>query len=143
MIITVPDVMRHVRNYFPAEQVCTRWTLADGMLQPASHFYPGEWIAISEGPARGVWQLDENGAIPGAGSAEWTGCICRLSPPAGFLRLCAEITDWTEKHPYPTTVSEHLGDVSRSPNCADWTKVFASALAPYRRMYPERLVTPC
>ena len=137
MNVTIPDVMRHVRNHFVTSRIDWSWRLSGGLLLPETSFRPGEWIAILDGPVRGVWQLDETGAIPGAADAAWEGRICLLEPPAGFLRLCGEIAEWAAKHADPTLISERFGEYSRSHASGDWTQVFASALAPYTRMYTE------
>ncbi len=126
MNVTVPDVMRYVRNYFVSSHFHGSWRLNDGKLQEEM-FRPGEWIAVLDGPVHGVWQLNEQGAIPGLPNAEWTGRTCLLTPPPDFLRLCRDIADWADKHPAPGTTGDALG----------WTKAFASALAPYQRMFAE------
>ena len=137
MNVTIPDVMRHVRNHFVAERYDGRWQIVRGELLPAKIFLPGEWIAVLDGPVRGVWQLDENGAIPGAEDAAWAGRICLLEPSAGFLHLCGEIAAWAAKHPDPGVTSERFGEYSRSQSPGGWTAVFANRLAPYTRMYSE------
>ena len=137
MTVTIPDVMRHVRNHFPTGRIQERWQLSNGHLSPA-RFLPGEWIAISgpDGP-RGVYQLDEHGCIPGVPDAQWEGAILLLAPPEDFLRLCGEIARWVQRHPDPAATSERFGEYSRSSSGDAWTKVFANALAPYRHMYAE------
>lgn len=136
MTVTVSDVMRRVRNFFPVASTEGPWQLRQGMLTPTLHA-PGDWIAIEgEGPA-GVYRLDEHGAICGVSDCEWTGRVWLLRPPADFLRLCAQIAQWQEAHPDPTVLSERFGEYSRSQTGAAWEKVFAAALRPYLRMYPE------
>ncbi|MBQ7850199.1 MAG: hypothetical protein IJ343_10785 [Clostridia bacterium] len=137
MNVTVPDVMRHVRNHFTTGSLKERWELSGGRLTPAL-FLPGEWIAVTGPDAPGgVYQLDETGAIPGAADAHWEGTILLLQPPEDFLRLCGEIDAWARQHPDPAARSERFGEYSRSSSGDSWTTVFADALAPYRRMYPE------
>lgn len=137
MTVTIPDVMRHVRNHFVTGCIDWHWQTEGGALSPAGSFRPGEWIAIADGPLRGVWQLDEYGAIPGAADAAWTGRVFLLEPPGDFLRLCGEIAEWAKAHADPTLLSERFGAYSRSQSSGDWTRVFARALAPYKRMYAE------
>lgn len=137
MNVTIPEVMRHVRSYFASGSITESWTIADGHLTPDLYF-PGEWIAITGPDAPcGVYQLDENCALPGVPDAAWTGQIFLLNPPAAFLRLCDEIAEWAKAHPDLTMTSERFGEYSRTQTSADWRQVFASALAPYTRMYPE------
>lgn len=140
MQVKVSDVMRHVRNYFIREAHTASWSLADGVLTPADHFAPGQWIAIAASDAaspRGVFQLDDKGGLPGCPPQQWDGTIFRLDPPADFLRLCGEIAHWAERNPDPAAESEKLGVYSVTRRCTTWQAAFASALAPYRRMFPE------
>lgn len=137
MTVTIPDVMRHVRNHFVSTRIDWLWQTVEGRLLPEGTFAPGEWIAILDGPHAGVWQLDEYGAIPGAQDAQWTGRICLLAPPAGFLRLCSEIAEWAAAHPDPSLSSERFGEYSRTMTHTHWTRAFSPELAPYMRMYTE------
>lgn len=137
MTVTMPDVMRHVRNYFVSAHIDESWQVVDGALLPEGLLNPGDWVAILDGPLAGVHQLDEYGGVPGAKDACWEGRICLLTPPAGFARLCCEIAAWAKAHPDPSAVSERFGEYSRTLAHTDWTQAFAPALAPYTRMYPE------
>lgn len=136
MTVHVSDVMRRTRNFFPLARTDAAWQLRQGMLTPAVH-NPGDWIAIENGGPCGVYRLDENGALRGIADCEWTGRVWLLQPPEDFLRLCSEIAAWQEAHPDPTMLSERFGEYSRSQTSAAWEKVFAAALTPYVRMYPE------
>ncbi len=137
MKVTVSDVMRHVRTFFVSGSVCGEWGLEGGVLSPAA-FSPGSWIAI-EGPdaPAGVYQLDENGALPLEGCCAWQGRICQLAPPADFLRLCGEISVWADAHPDPSLQSERFGEYSRTQAVSGWQGAFADALRPYMHMYRE------
>jgi len=138
MTVTIPDVMRHVRNHFVTGSLAGSWSLTEGSISPSvSELIPGAWIAIPDGPLRGVHQLDEYGALPDASDTAWTGRILLLEPPQDFLRLCSEIAQWAREHADPTLTSERFGEYSRQSTSGDWTQVFASTLAPYTRMYPE------
>ncbi len=137
MTVTVQDVMRHVRNHFVSTRFSGDWQLRSGRLLPEGICLPGEWIAILQGPGAGVWQLDEFGAISLAVTADWTGCICLLQPPAGFLRVCEEISAWQKDHPDPAMTQERFGEYSRTQQNARWTEVFAPTLRPYTKMFPE------
>ena len=136
MKVTIPDVMRHVRNHIVTARLSGAWQTEKGKLSPNDHFDPGAWIAIQGGPLRGVHQLDEFGAIPGAEDAVWVGIICLLQPPADFLRLCGEIAAWAAQHE-PGLTSERFGEYSRTLAHTDWRRAFSPALAPYMRMYSE------
>ena len=137
MTVTIPDVMRHVRNYFVACRIDESWQTAAGQLLPSGLFGPGDWIAVLDGPLAGVHQLDEFSGIPGAPDAAWQGRICLLTPPAGFIRLCCEIAAWAKEHADPAMSSERFGEYSRTLRHTDWTEAFAPSLAPYTHMYTE------
>ena len=136
MKVTIPDVMRYVRNHFVASRLSGAWETVKGRIIPGDHFAPGAWIAIQSGPLRGIHQLDEFGAIPGTEDAAWVGIICLLEPPTEFLRLCGEIAAWAAKHE-PALKSERFGEYSRTLSHTDWRRAFSPALAPYMRMYSE------
>ncbi len=137
MNVTVPDVMRHVRNYFVSSRLSGSWQTQEGLLLPQGRFAPGEWIAVLDGPCAGVYQLDEYARLPGAADAAWKGRIFLLEPPAGFLRLCCEIDAWAKEHPDPAMTGERFGEYSRTLAHTDWTQAFAPALVPYTHMYTE------
>jgi len=139
MAVTVADVMRHVRNYFVAGAVTGSWRAENGTLLPQGVFSPGEWVAVcSPFGAPGVWQIDEDGGLPGVPDCpEWEGEICLLNPPEDFLRLCEEIAGWAESHADPALTGEKFSQYSRKMRDSRWQTAFDAALAPYRRMYPE------
>lgn len=137
MTVTIPDVMRHVRNYFVSSRLDEVWQTRDGKLIPEGLFSPGDWIAILDGPCQGVYQLDEYAALPGAPDCQWQGRILLLTPPAGFLRLCCEIAAWAKEHGDPALTGERFGEYSRTMRHTDWTEAFAHALSPWTHMYTE------
>lgn len=140
MTVKVSDVMRHVRNHFIRNAIPGNWVHVDGVLTPAERFAPGAWIAITgantDAPC-GVYQLDENGGIPGLEDMQWTGTVYQLAPPADFIRLCGDISCWAAANTDPATTSEKLGEYSISRQAMDWQTAFSAALAPYKRMYAE------
>lgn len=138
MSVTVPDVMRHVRNHFVTGYTDGDWQFTGGRLLPDIGLAPGTWIALTQADhLSGVYQLDEYGMLPGLPDHAWHGQLWLLNPPAAFLRLCREISEWHDSHPDPTVLSERFGEYSRSQSSGIWQKVFAARLAPYVRMYPE------
>ena len=138
MTVTVQDVMRRVRNYFVSGAVTREWLTRGGTLYPRDIIAPGTWIAVPTGsPAPGVYQLDENGVIPGFPDRQWTGTIHTLAPTGEFLQLCSEIAAWAARNPDPTLTAEKFGEYSCSRASAAWERVFAAALTPYMRMFPE------
>lgn len=140
MTVKVSDVMRHVRNHFIRDGISAAWAHTEGMLTPADKLAPGMWIAVTgadTGAPCGVYQLDENGGIPGLEDLQWTGTVYRLNPPADFIRLCGDIACWAAANPDPAISAEKLGEYSVSRQVMDWQTSFSAALAPYKRMYAE------
>lgn len=141
MTITIPDIMREIRNCFPVAAMDGHWQIDGGKLLPPAGLEGYSWVALEGAVQSGVHPL-ENGAIPGAWDESWHGRVWLLSPPADFLALCREIIDWTEKQPVPSAHSESFGAYSRTALTASgkplfWQDVFASALRPYRQMFSE------
>lgn len=95
MTISVPDLMRETRNYFPAAALDASWSLVDGALSPADALQSGDWVAIT-GALRnsGVFHLGEGCTIPHATDESWTGRLWLLAPTADFLALAEEIAAW-------------------------------------------------
>ncbi len=137
MTIKVSDVMRHVRNHFVRDALTEDWRIVSGAITPAENLAPGMWIAITAPGPCGVYQLDENGRIPGLPDASWRGHVYRLDPPADFLRLCGDIGMWALANPDPAVTGERLGEYSMSRRAVAWEEAFAPALNPYRRMFTE------
>lgn len=139
MTVTVADVMRHVRNYFVTGILPGAWQAAEGKLLPEGVFSPGEWVAITSPFGEpGVWQIDENGGLPGVPDCpQWRGDVYLLNPPGDFIRLCEEIAQWAESHADPALTGERFSQYSRELRDSRWQTAFDAALRPYRRMYPE------
>ena len=140
MTVKVSDVMRHVRNHFIVDAIQGDWQEAQGRLTPADQLSPGMWIAVTgadSGAPSGVYQLDENGGIPGLDDMSWRGTVYRLNPPADFLRLCGDIACWAAANPDPAVSGEKLGAYSLSRKAITWEAAFTSALTPYKQMFTE------
>jgi len=144
MTVTLPDLMRETRNFFPAAAIDADWTLQGGKLSPVNGLHLGDWVAVTGSIYNnGVFQLGENGSLPGAVDESWTGRIWLLAPPAEFLALATEINFWAEQQVQSATVKESFGAYSRElatdSNGAPitWQQFFAHRLQPYRRMYTE------
>ncbi len=142
--MTAADVMREVRNTFPA--CCTRgtWTLREGRLTPDALLLPGDWIAVCGSMLNdGIRQLDEDGCLPGTRDETFYGEIWLLRPPAAFLDLCAEIVDWAARNAPAAERAERFGDyaVTRATDRyglpVDWRDVFRARLVPWRKMFGE------
>lgn len=140
----VSDVMRELRNFFPKYKIEGRWAASGGSLTGCDMLLTGDWIAVC-GSLRndGVYQVAEDGSVPGLRDETWEGTVWLLSPPADFLAVCGEIEVWCEKHPEDDVKSERLGEysVARAVNAQGvplgWQHVFAARLRPWRRMWTE------
>lgn len=144
MTISLPDLMRETRNYFPAAFQDASWTLHGGALTPTDFLHPGDWIAITASlHNNGVFQLGEGCTIPSQTDETWTGRVWLLAPPADFLALAQEIASWTAQQASSATVKESFGAYSRElatdsdGRPLTWQACFARQLMPYRRMYTE------
>ena len=144
MFISVPDLMRETRNFFPAAAMDGTWTLLSGALSPADGFHVGDWVAVTGSVCNnGVYQLAEGGVIPGAIDESWEGRVWLLAPPADFLTLAEEIGLWAKQQGSPAAVKESFGAYSRElatdshGRPITWQAYFALRLLPWRRMYTE------
>ncbi len=145
MAVTVPDVMREVRNCFPCASRSGEGVIAGGVLSPDDLLLlEGDWILIrgARGSA-GIRRVGANGVIEGARDEAFRGEVTLLRPPDAFLALCAEIADWDARNSRDPVVAERFGDFSRrraTDSCglpADWPAVFRARLVPYRRMFGQ------
>ena len=140
-MIQVGDVMRACRNYFPTGFTHGAWTLTDGLLSPGCGAKGGEWIAIAgSGRSDGVYQLNEDGSVPGAADESFTGTVYLLSPPRSFLALCEEIAAHDAAHPASSVTGEKFGQYSVTCAAGGWETAFAARLSPWRRMFAEVIV---
>lgn len=140
----IQNVMREVRNYFPRYRIDGRWKASGGVLEGCDMLLTGDWVAMT-GSDRwdGVYQVAEDGTLPGLADGVWYGTLWLLKPPEAFLTLCGEITAWCEKHPADDVTDERFGEYSvrRAVDAqgvpVGWQRVFAASLLPWRRMYSE------
>lgn len=144
MIVSVPDLMRETRNFFPAAALDASWTLLDGALTPAEGLNPGDWVAVTGSLSNnGVYQLSSGCVIPGAVDEHWEGRIWLLTPPADFLALATEIASWAQQQGSVSAVKESFGAYSRETATDSdgrpitWQAYFARQLMPWRRMFTE------
>ena len=144
MTVTLPDLMRETRNFFPTAALDASWTLKDGALSPSGGLPEGSWIALTGSALNnGVYQLGPGCSIPGARDENWTGRIWLLAPPADFLALAQKISRWTQAQGTCQPVKESFGAYSRelatdsSGLPITWQKYFAREMQPFRRMFTE------
>lgn len=141
MTITIPDIMREIRNCFPVAALDGAWRIEGGQLLPSAGLEDAAWVNLEGAVQCGVHPL-ESGTLPGVWDESWTGRVWLLAPPADFLSLCQQIIDWGEHQPDPAVHSESFGAYSRTLQTASghplcWQDVFAAALRPYRQMFSE------
>ena len=142
MAVTVADVMREVRNCFPADTVSGEWTIAGGVLSPDDLLLlEGDWILIrGTGRAGGIRRVGEHGVIEGVRDGHFRGEITLLRPPEEFLALCSEIDEWARRNGMDPVTAERFGDFSqvrakdRAGAPVDWPQAFRARLMPYRRL---------
>lgn len=144
MTISVPDLMRETRNFFPAAAMDGPWTLQGGALTPADDFHTGDWVAVTGSLYNnGIFQLGEGCVIPGAADETWHGRVWLLAPPADFLALAREVGLWARQQGSPAAVKESFGAYSRElatdsqGRPITWQAYFAPRLLPWRKMYTE------
>lgn len=126
-------VMRRVHNYFERERVEGVFTVAGGVLEPMPD---APYIAVSG--SRWHDGVCPAGALPEADRSEvFTGTVWGLHPPADFLALCGEISDYAQKHPVGAPRSESFGAYRYEASPEGWEAAFAGRLAPFRRMFTE------
>ena len=140
------DIMREVRNCFPAERYEGEVSIRAGRLSPAL-FEGLDWVAIrGSRRADGIRQLSALGTLDGVEDETFCGVITALRPPADFLRLCGEISAWEAEHPMDGLKRERFAGYERelaTPGGLppDWRRVFAPQLSFYRRMHPQEELT--
>ena len=146
MAVSVPDVMREVRNTFPVHCMEGTWTVTGGCLTPCDLLLEGDWIAVTAGArADGIRRVGPGGQLDDGGLPDetFTGEIWLLDPPEGFLALCGEIADWAARNSLDAVESRRFGDFSqrralgRNGLPPDWPAMFRWRLMPYRRMFGE------
>lgn len=143
MTVTIPQIMRDIRNGFPAWMREGTWQIQSGTLTPSDALPDEGWVVL-EGTAcqDGIHQVSKGGVVEGAADERWTGRVWLLAPPEDFLALCRQIADWAAQAPEAGVLRESFGAYSRTAvttggRPVTWQEAFAQALRPYRRMFSE------
>lgn len=143
MTVTIPQIMRDIRNGFPAWMREGTWQIQSGTLTPSDALPDEGWVVL-EGTAcqDGIHQVSKGGVVEGAADERWTGRVWLLAPPEDFLALCRQIIDWAAQAPEAGVLRESFGAYSRTAvttggRPVTWQEAFAQALRPYRRMFSE------
>lgn len=142
MAVSVAAVMRHVRNFFERGWVDGTLVISGGVLSmPADAPY----IAITGSSYNdGVYRM-LSGTVAERSLRDETfdGRIWLLYPPADFLVLCRDASEFDDKNPAGALKSESFGEYSYtrasagSGDLLTWETALASRLMPYRRMFTE------
>lgn len=129
------QVMREIRDFFPAREFSGHFTIEDGIMSPA-YITEGQYFLI-EGSIfnDGVYQYGDN-----LTDEEFDGYVTLLAPPASFLSLVKEIEDYQTKYgeasPY---TSESFGGYSYTKaagsngGSVSWADVFSKRLNAWRK----------
>lgn len=140
MAVSVAAVMRHINNYFQVGSISGMIVISGNAIVPAPEspwcYVSGSWLHD------GVWQVlgGKLQSMPGdLPDEEFDGRVWLLKPPADFLTLCEEISQYDDKNPVGAYTSEKFGGYSytRAGEVKSWMTAFAEKLWPYRRMYTE------
>ena len=143
MAVTIGVVMRHCRNYFEAGYLDDDFTISSGALvHPA--LADGRYIAITGSAFNdGVHKIGTDMLM----DESFNGRVWVLSPPAAFVDLCAQITEYDTKNPAGALQSESFGNYSytragdsSTGGTATWQTAFARQLQDYRKPISEVMV---
>lgn len=143
MAVTIGGVMRHCRNYFEAGYLDDDFTISSGALvHPA--LADGRYIAITGSAFNdGVHKIGTDMLM----DESFNGRVWVLSPPAAFVDLCAQITEYDTKNPAGALQSESFGNYSytragdsSTGGTATWQTAFSRQLQDYRKPISEVMV---
>ena len=143
MLKVVAALMRQCRNYFESGYQDGTFRIAGNRLEGVS----GTRFVYISGSLyhNGVWELCDGYLtgryVDGLPDEEFDGRVWLLSPPPDFLNLCKAVKTYEESNPMSAVVRETFGGYSREWASEmmgkDGAQVFASRLAPYRKMFTE------
>lgn len=142
MAVSMGSVMRHCRNYFVTGYLDDTYTIDGGQLT-APALPHGSYVAITGSRYNdGVHQIGDE-----LTDETFTGRVWVLSPPASFVDLCKEISEYDDKNPVGALQSESFGNYSYSRGAAGnsttnagWVSAFAGRLSDYQRLMSEVMV---
>lgn len=143
MAVSVAAVMRQINNFFEVGHNDGVTVISGNAIVPA----PGAPYCCIKGSMfhDGVWQMCgghiqnmPNYHMP---DEEFNGRVWLLSPPAEFLALCEEISEYDDKCPVGAYQQESFGGYSymrrNTGGSIAWQDVFSGRLAQYRRTVTE------
>lgn len=143
MAVSIGNIMRHCRNYFEQGYYDGNFTIQDGAFK-VPDLPIGRYIAVSGSAYNdGVHRVGE--AADELTDEAFTGRVWLLSPPASFLALAKQISEYDDKNPVDAMQSESFGAYSYSRGAsgtsvvgaAGWRGAFAAQLRDYQRLTSE------
>lgn len=142
MAVSVAAVMRHVRNFFERGWVDGTLVISGGVLSVP---VDAPYIAITGSRYNdGVHRmLSDTVAERPLRDETFSGRVWLLYPPADFLDLCRDASEFDDKNPAGALKSESFGEYSYTRASAGsgapltWETALQSRLMPYRRMFTE------
>lgn len=149
MSVSVASVMRYCRNYFESGYIDGTFRITGNALTDVGDGV--NWVYISGSMMHdGAWRIC-NGYltgrdISGLSDEEFSGRVWLLAPPTDFLELCKAISEYEERNPLGSLMSETFGEYSYTRSTyargntsgrIDWQNIFDLQIAPYVHMYTE------
>lgn len=145
MSVSVAAVMRQCNNHFVDSYVDGTFRIANNVLEGIDQCSLSRFVYISGSLYHdGVWEICfgclTGHSVEGLRDETFEGRVWMLAPPADFLDLCKEISEFDEKNPIGAYASESFGEYSytRTGNgIIGWKSAFADRLSRYRKMFTE------
>lgn len=132
-------VLNYLNNDFRVstdEPETKQWSITGGTME-VPDVAQGQYVRIFGSVMNdGVYQYP----LSGLTDETFTGCVIPLAIPKMVLSMVEEITQWSAKNQPTAFTSESFGGYAYSKattangTAAGWREVFASDLAPYRKM---------
>ena len=135
--MTIYEIMRYIRNFFPVSEdaITGQFTVSDGTL--LGHDLEGFVLIEGSRFNDGVCEFPTHELR----DETFTGLITPLAPPADFLQLCRDIITWDKTYreamhrPFKSeSFDGYSYTMDAAGDAADWRRVWASELNPYRRI---------
>lgn len=142
MAVSVAAVMRQINNFFEVGCISGVIVISGNAIVPDPKT---PWCCIRGSMCHDGVHMLAGPYLQGADTCgpdeEFDGRVWQLSPPADFLALCEEISNYDDKNPAGAYLQESFGGYSytrqQTTGSTAWQDVFAGRLAPYRRMFTE------
>lgn len=149
---TMIQVCREVRNFFlSGSSEMGDYFIESGAITLNGTYKTGQWLLITGSLLNdGIYKItsaeDQSYALDGdLIDQEFHGTIYGLRIPSDFIKLCEEIREFNEKTGKPSSLVgesvvgfySHTRATDKNGAPVGWQTVFASRLAPFRRLFAE------